>query len=108
MEQNQLYVCLYVSKVTTCPNFTVFWANVLQTAALCSRTVVCPVCPILSVCDVGVLWPNGWMNQDATWYGGRPRPRPHGDPAPSPPRERGREAPSFRPMFIVAMVAHLS
>jgi len=36
---------------------------------------VCPLC--LSVCNVGVLWPNGWMDQDATWYGGRPRPRPH-------------------------------
>jgi len=22
-----------------------------------------------------VLWPNGWKDQDATWYGGRPRPR---------------------------------
>jgi len=32
----------------------------------------CPVCP---VGDVGVLWPNGWMDQYATWYGGRPRPR---------------------------------
>jgi len=21
-----------------------------------------------------LLWPNGWMDQDATWYGGRPRP----------------------------------
>ena len=21
--------------------------------------------------------PNGWMDQDATWYGGGPRPRPH-------------------------------
>ena len=20
-----------------------------------------------------ILWPNGWMDQDATWYGGRPR-----------------------------------
>jgi len=19
-----------------------------------------------------LLWPNGWMHQDATWYGGRP------------------------------------
>ena len=26
---------------------------------------------VLSVCDVGLLWPNGWMDQDATWYGGR-------------------------------------
>jgi len=24
-----------------------------------------------------LLWPNGWMDQDATWYGGRPRPTPH-------------------------------
>jgi len=22
-----------------------------------------------------LLWPNGWMHQDATWYGDRPRPR---------------------------------
>jgi len=22
-----------------------------------------------------LLWPNGWMDHDATWYGGRPRPR---------------------------------
>ena len=21
-----------------------------------------------------LLWPNGWMDQDATWYGGRPHP----------------------------------
>jgi len=43
--------------------------------ALRCQTVVC-----LSFCmssNVGVLWPNGWMDQDATWYGGRPRPRPH-------------------------------
>jgi len=32
---------------------------------------------VLSVCDVGVFWPNGWMDQDETWHGGRPRPRPH-------------------------------
>jgi len=40
--------------------------------ALCYRSVVC-----LSLCDVGVLWPNGWLDQDATWYRGRPWPRPH-------------------------------
>jgi len=32
-------------------------------------------CP--AVCNVGVLWPNGWMDQDTTWYRGRPRPRRH-------------------------------
>jgi len=30
--------------------------------------------PIFSSC---LLWPNGWMDEDATWYGSRPRPRPH-------------------------------
>jgi len=30
----------------------------------------------MSVClQRCVLWPNGWMDQDATWYGGRLRPR---------------------------------
>jgi len=32
-----------------------------------------------------LLWPNGWMDRDATWYGGRPRPGYillDGDPAP--------------------------
>ena len=24
-----------------------------------------------------LLWPNGWMDQHATWHGRRPRPRPH-------------------------------
>ena len=42
-----------------------------------------------------LLWPNGWMDQDATWYGGRPRSRPH--------CVRWRPSPtSFRPMSIVA------
>ena len=30
--------------------------------------------PIFGLC---VLWPNCWTDQDATWYGARPRPRPH-------------------------------
>ena len=30
--------------------------------------------PIFSPC---LLWPNGWIDQDATWCGGRPRPRRH-------------------------------
>jgi len=60
-----------------------------------SDRVVCPVC------DVGVLWPNRWMDQDATWYEGTPRPRPHcldGDTAPP----RGTASPNFRPMSVVA------
>jgi len=37
----------------------------------------CPFLSAPSVCNVGVLWPNSWMDQDATWYRGRPRPRWH-------------------------------
>ena len=40
---------------------------------LSDRCLSCPVC----LCDVGVLWPNGWMDQDATRYGSRPRTRRH-------------------------------
>jgi len=29
--------------------------------------------PIFGSC---ILWPNGWMDEDATWCGSRPRPRP--------------------------------
>jgi len=28
--------------------------------------------PIFGPC---LLWPNGWMDEDAIWYGGKPRPR---------------------------------
>jgi len=41
-----------------------------------------------------LLWPNGWMDNDATSYGSRPQPRPHcvrRGPS-SRPRERGTAA----------------
>ena len=38
---------------------------------------VCLSYPVLSVCNFGVLWPNGWMDQDETCLAGRPRPWPH-------------------------------
>jgi len=31
-------------------------------------------CPVLSVCDVGALWPHGWTDHDETRT---PRPWPH-------------------------------
>jgi len=64
---------------------------------------------VLSVCDVGVLWPNGWIDQGETWHGGRPRPRPDpialdGDPA--PPK---RHSPQFLArVYCGQTVAHLS
>jgi len=54
-----------------------------------------------------LLCPNGWMDEDATWYESRPRPRPHtGSRLPAKGAQQPR--PSFRPMSIVATVAHLS
>jgi len=55
------------------------------------------------------LWPNGWMDQDATWWDGRPWPRPHcvrwgpsGDPVP-----RSSPSPLSAHAYCVQTVAHL-
>jgi len=53
-------------------------------------------------------WPNGWMHQDATWYGGRPQPMRlfvRWGPSPTPFPKRGR-VPNFRPTSIVAKRLH--
>jgi len=49
-----------------------------------------------------LLWRNGWMRHDATWYGARPQPRGlcvRWGPSPLP--KKVVEPPNFRPMFIV-------
>jgi len=44
-----------------------------------------------------LLWPNGWMDQHATWYGGRPQSIPHCVRlGPSLPHEKGH---SSRPVL---------
>ena len=64
------------------------------------RTVVRSV---LSVCGVGVLWPNGWMDQDGTWQAGRPRPRSHCIRwRPSSLFPKDAQPAHFRPMSTVA------
>jgi len=52
-----------------------------------------------------LLWPNGWMDQDATWYGGRPQPRrlcARWGPSTPPHKGGGAPVPNFRPLSIVA------
>ena len=63
--------------------------------------------PIFGPC---LLQPNGWMDQDTTWYGGRPRPRRHCVKwRLSSPTERGTAGPNFWPMLYCGQtVAHLS
>jgi len=74
-----------------------FWATVCETVRplLSDRCLSCPVC------DVGVLWPNGWTDQDETWHAGRPRPWPHcvrwGPSSPSP---KWAEPPIFGPYLL--------
>jgi len=52
-----------------------------------------------------LLRPNGCMNQDVTWYGGRPRPwRLCVRWGPRPPPQKGAEPPNFRPLFIIIII----
>jgi len=48
--------------------------------------------PIFSPC---LLWPDGWTDEDAAWYGSRSRPRPHCTRRGPSSRERGTAAPLF-------------
>jgi len=83
---------------------SVFGQPFVKRFTLCYQTVVCHVCP---VCDVGVLWPNGWMDEDATWYGGRPRPRRLLDGDPAPPPQKGGRGPQFSPHVYCGQTAGL-
>ena len=38
------------------------------------RYTAAPPSPLIGPC---LLWPNGWMDQDTTWYGARSQPRPY-------------------------------
>jgi len=53
------------------------------------------------------LWPNGWMDQNGTWHGGRPQPRRlcvRWGPSPLP--KKGSEpAPQFSTNFYCAKTA---
>jgi len=57
-----------------------------------------------------LLWPNGWMDQDATWFEGRPRPRPYCvTRGCSLPHKEHSPSPIFRPMYHCGKtVPHLS
>jgi len=54
-----------------------FWTAVCKTVRPMLSDRCLSACPVLSVCNVGALWPNGWTEQDETWHADRPRPWPH-------------------------------
>jgi len=80
------WVTVRILRLLLAFSYAVFGRPFVKRFALCYGTVV------LSVCNVVVLCPNGWMDQDQydTWYGGRARPRRHcvidGNPS-APPRK---------------------
>ena len=79
---------------------TNFNAKLTNTVFVFGRPLQVTVRPmLLSVCNVGVLWTNGWMDQDTTWYGGRPRSRPHCVTWASSSRE-GHRPPIFGPSLL--------
>jgi len=62
--------------------------------------------PIFGPC---LLWPNGWMDQDATWYRVRPQPKRHCVTwGPSSPSKKSAQPLSFRPMSVVAKWLYVS
>jgi len=80
-------------------NISVYSGSVLPCRTFCIRILEATV---IFLGDPCLLWPNGWMDEDATWYGSRPRPRPHSthivlDGVPAL-RETGTAAP---PLFSV-------
>jgi len=88
--QTRATMCDFVSLWGIIANF---WVTVLSDHCM-------SVCPVLSVCDVCVLWPNGWMDQDETWHGDRPPPRPHCvrlGPCTSPSKKGHSSPPLFGP-----------
>ena len=56
-----------------------------------------PPHPIFGPC---LLWPNGWMNEDAAWYGGRPRPGPHCSRWVPSPTKGAQQPPLFGPCLL--------
>jgi len=56
-----------------------------------------PPYPIFGPC---ILWPNGWMDEDAAWYGSRTRPRPHCTRRGSTSCEEAQQPPLFGPCLL--------
>ena len=58
-----------------CRRFSLFWHSLgdhfVKRFALCYQSVV--YLSVCTVCNVGVLWPDGWMDQDETRHAGSHR-----------------------------------
>ena len=51
--------------------------------------------------SVRLLWPKGWMDENATWYGSRRRPRPHCvTQGPSSPAKGTQQSPPLTSAYV--------
>jgi len=77
-----------------------FWATICKMVRPMLLDRCLSVCP---VCNVGVLWPNGWTDPGESWHAGRPWPWSHcvrwGPMSPTP---QGHSPPDFQPISVVA------
>jgi len=111
-QSNQFSVCFYCGQTVGCTKMSLGMEvglspfNFVFVGTQLPPEKLHPPHPIFGPC---LFWPNGWMDEDATWYTevnlGPGHIVLHGVPA---IRERGTTAPSFRPVSIGATVAHLS
>jgi len=60
-----LSVTDYVS-VSTSQNWSSSVSHFRATVCKTIRPMLSDRCPVCPVCDVGLLWPNGWTDQDET------------------------------------------
>jgi len=104
-------VCLQLSTAPWSKWFHLFGRPFVKRFALCYQTAVClSILSCMYVCNVRILWPYGWRDQDETWRARRPRSWPHcvrWGPAhplkghsPSPPYFH------FRPISVAAKWLH--
>jgi len=98
IEQNFLLVGPYFQHIIFQPQWPLPIALIVSVAVASITFWRWKIClPLFVPC---LLWPNDWMDQDTTWYGGMPRPRRHCVRwAPTSPMERGTAAP-FSVQFL--------
>jgi len=79
-----------------------YWATVCKTVLPMLSDRCLSGLTVLSVCNVSALWPNGWMDEDETWHGGRPRLWPDCYMGTQLPLPKGAQPPNFWPISVVA------
>jgi len=106
----------FVNSLSVQRHCTNYWATACKTvrpmlsdrflSVLSVCLLFCLSCP---VCDVGVLWPDGWTDQDETWHACRPRSWPYCVIwGPRSPSQGGTAPPQFSAHICCGQMARLT